>query len=71
MCNLGSTSENDVESRRAVLQMWNVEDDLLKVDSSRDVCCNLSVLFTVERGVCRECARTAARGAPRLLSAAA
>lgn len=35
------------ESRRAVLQMWNVEDDLLKVDMSRDVCCNLSALFSV------------------------
>lgn len=38
-------------SRRAVLQMWNVEDDLLKVDSSKDVCCNLSVIFEVEAGV--------------------
>lgn len=27
------------ESRRVVLQMWNVEDDLLKIDTSRDVCC--------------------------------
>lgn len=35
------------DSRRAVLQMWNVEDDLLKIDSSRDVCCNLSVLFSI------------------------
>ena len=35
------------ESRRAVLQMWNVEDDLLKIDSSKDVCCNLSVCFSV------------------------
>lgn len=35
------------ESRRAVLQMWNVEDDLLKVGTSRDVCCNLSVLFSI------------------------
>lgn len=34
-------------SRRAVLQMWNVEDDLLKVNSSKDVCCNLSVVFSV------------------------
>ena len=39
------------ESRRAVLQMWNVEDDLLKIDNSRDVCCNLSVLFAI-RKVC-------------------
>lgn len=35
------------ESRRAVLQMWNVEDDLLKIDSSKDVCCNLSVMFSL------------------------
>lgn len=34
-------------SRRAILQMWNVEDDLLKIDSSRDVCCNLSVMFSL------------------------
>lgn len=52
------------ESRRAVLQMWNVEDDLLKISPqdtttsanqtyktvsppSRDVCCNLSVMFSL------------------------
>ena len=35
------------DSRRAVLQMWNVEDDLLKIDSSKDVCCNLSVMFSI------------------------
>ena len=34
-------------SRRAVLQMWNVEDDLLKIDTSKDVCCNLSVCFLI------------------------
>ncbi len=58
-------------SRRAVLQMWNVEDDLLKIGlmkssplkdnnnpsykgemisgdpGSKDVCCNLSVLFKI------------------------
>ena len=34
-------------SRRAVLQMWNVEDDLLKIDSSKDVCCNLSACFSL------------------------
>jgi len=38
-------------SRRAVLQMWNVEDDLLKVDSSKDVCCNLSVMFSIRNTV--------------------
>lgn len=45
------------DSRRAVLQMWNVEDDLLKINKrettktfdppSRDVCCNLSVMFSL------------------------
>lgn len=35
-------------TRRAVLQMWNVEDDLLKIDVTKDVCCNLSVCFMVE-----------------------
>lgn len=34
-------------SRRAVLSMWNVEDDLLKVYTSRDVCCNLCVCFSI------------------------
>ena len=34
------------ESRRVVLQMWNVEDDLLKIDpKNKAVCCNLSCLF--------------------------
>jgi thymidylate synthase len=57
-------------SRRAVLQMWKVEDDLLKIDDgpdrphsgdapdreiSKDVCCNLSVMFSVEMGSCRAC----------------
>lgn len=47
----------DPTSRRAVLQMWNVEDDLLKVGlgtepadaqiTSKDVCCNLSVMFSL------------------------
>lgn len=50
----------DPNSRRAVLQMWNVEDDLLKIgtpvehgagiemdNQSKDVCCNLSVMFSI------------------------
>lgn len=42
-------------SRRAVLQMWNVEDDLRKVNKSKDVCCNLSVMFSIrESGVCNK-----------------
>jgi thymidylate synthase len=44
------------DSRRAVLSMWNVEDDLLKVGSdldvmtgkeSKDVCCNLLAMFSL------------------------
>lgn len=35
------------ESRRVVLQMWNVEDDLLKIDSSKDVCCNTAIYFSI------------------------
>lgn len=37
----------DPNSRRAVLQMWNVEDDLLRISNSKDVCCNLSVMFSI------------------------
>jgi len=44
------------DSRRAVLQMWNVEDDLLKIDDqhemfAKDVCCNLSVTFLIRDGL--------------------
>ena len=42
-------------SRRAVLSMWNVEDDLLKIDSSKDVACNLCVKFRVGLGMCPAC----------------
>lgn len=34
-------------SRRAVLQMWNVQDDLLKVDKTKDVCCNTQIYFAI------------------------
>lgn len=37
------------ESRRAVLQMWNVEDDLLKIDATKDVCCNTAAYFSIRR----------------------
>ena len=46
----------DPTSRRAVLQMWNVEDDLLKINSdesglgvpySKDVCCNTAAYFSI------------------------
>lgn len=39
-------------SRRAVLQMWNVQDDLLKVHHSADVCCNLCVMFELVHKKC-------------------
>lgn len=35
------------DSRRCVLQMWNVEDDLLKIDTSKDVCCNTCAYFSL------------------------
>lgn len=68
--------KTDPHSRRAVLQMWNVEDDLLKIGmpcnrcpeyggnagvcphcknglkmQSKDVCCNLSVMFSIRENV--------------------
>jgi len=42
-------------SRRAVLQMWNTQDDLLRVDDTKDVCCNTHVYFSVEQGMCPDC----------------
>lgn len=43
----------DPNSRRAVLSMWNVGDDLLKIGpgegTSRDTCCNLNVMFSLRR----------------------
>lgn len=35
------------ESRRCVLQMWNVEDDLLKIDETKDTCCNTNAYFSI------------------------
>lgn len=43
------------ESRRAVLQMWDIKSDLMLIDDSKDVCCNLSVCFWIEQGKCPEC----------------
>ena len=43
------------DSRRAVLQMWNVEDDLLKMDTSKDICCNTSVMFSLRFVDCPNC----------------
>jgi len=36
-------------TRRAVLQMWNVEEDLLKVHTTKDVCCNTAVYFALRK----------------------
>ena len=36
-------------SRRAVLQMWDTFDDLLKVDATKDVCCNTHVYFLLRK----------------------
>lgn len=37
------------DSRRAVLHMSNVEDDLLKMDTTKDQCCNLVVTFAIRQ----------------------
>ena len=70
------------DSRRAVLQMWNVEDDLFRVGGetttswnrafrtmsmpSKDVCCNLSVMFALRRDMDRgpKCVCGADRSGP-------
>jgi thymidylate synthase len=41
------------DSRRAVLHMSNVEDDLLKMDTTKDQCCNLCVMFSIREGIKR------------------
>jgi hypothetical protein len=38
------------DSRRVVLQMWTVEDDLLKIDSTKDCCCNTNAYFLINSG---------------------
>lgn len=43
------------ESRRVVLQMWNVEDDLLKIDITKDVCCNVCAFFSIRSAPCSAC----------------
>lgn len=82
----------DPNSRRAVLQMWNVEDDLLKIGGactcgadrtgpsaeahdekcpagrpvSKDVCCNLSVMFSLRGVHPQESYKTVEAGQPEL-----
>lgn len=51
-------------SRRVVLQMWNVNDDLLKIGpegTSKDVCCNTAVYFSL-RYVQPECVKENSQG---------
>lgn len=43
------------ESRRAVLHISEVENDLLKMDTTKDQACNISVCFSVELGPCLAC----------------
>jgi thymidylate synthase len=43
------------ESRRAVLNMWDIDNDLIQIDTSRDVCCNLNICFSIEKGECKSC----------------
>ena len=38
------------DSRRAVLQMWNTPEDLALIDISKDCCCNLCAMFTINYG---------------------
>lgn len=38
------------DTRRAVLTMWGVEEDLMKVDTSKDVCCNTQCFFELQGG---------------------
>lgn len=38
------------DSRRVVLQMWNAEEDLLKIDKTKDVCCNTHAYFLLVSG---------------------
>lgn len=35
------------DSRRAVLQIWNVEQDLLQADTSKDLACNVCAFFAL------------------------
>lgn len=43
------------DSRRAVLSIWNVEDDLHKLDTTKDNACNVCAMFSVELGKCSLC----------------
>jgi thymidylate synthase len=49
-------------SRRVVLQMWNVEDDLLKIETTKDVACNLCALFSLRQASRKEIEEEAHNG---------
>lgn len=42
--------KKDPESRRAVLSMWGPMQDLVVVDTSKDVCCNTGAYFAIRDG---------------------
>jgi thymidylate synthase len=60
-CSYGYSFETDVdqlqiivdqlkrkpESRRCVLQMWTVHSDLLRMDTTKDTCCNTHAYFSI------------------------
>lgn len=41
------------DSRRVVLQMWSVTQDLLQIDKTKDVCCNTNAYFLID--TCPRC----------------
>jgi thymidylate synthase len=45
---IGDHLRRTPNSRRALLQMWNVADDLLKVETSKDIACNTHAYFHVD-----------------------
>jgi hypothetical protein len=42
--------KNHPQCRRCVLQMWNVYDDLTRIDWTKDICCNTHAYFSVREG---------------------
>lgn len=38
-------------TRRAVLAMWNVEDDLIRASTTKDVCCNTHAYFDIDNDI--------------------
>jgi len=44
-----SRLKQNPDCRRCVLQVWNVENDLLKIDKTKDVPCNTHVYFSIRK----------------------